>query len=114
MISIENNIDRINIAIKGEFIGQDLLVIVQGGDTPHIGSLSGINKKEDLKTLSFHEHKEYILTEMICNKYKNKINGNLVVCGGIHLDNITKDEIKLVVDMVDKLTEELMKKLKVF
>lgn len=101
------------ILIEMKWIGDDVLIIVEGGDTPHMGCVSISIPHPSLKgdgeqscTSSVWNrtgHKE----EAVCRKLSEaccKKTGKLVVCtGGIHVENIRPEQI-----------EELMGKIELF
>lgn len=78
-------------------IGNDLIYILGGGEKPHVGSIAICEPEKKIQVIKFDGHYDYIVVEPIaqaaCKKYGKKI----VVIGGIHIDNATKDEIDLIV-----------------
>lgn len=106
MILINKKIGRIEINTKAIFMGEDLCLIITGGDTPHLGAVTTLSDA-GMDTLSFGKHKERFITESVSEILKEKFRGNLVICCGIHLNNITMEEIKIVKDMCNKIGEEL-------
>lgn len=110
--------DRIKVTIKAVPVGQDLCVIVAGGDKPHIGcavvSVSRPSLKDDRKNsattsvinLVGHKDDEVLrdVAQILCTKLKK----NVVVTGGIHVDDITGQELTFVMDAVRTLTDTLI------
>ncbi|TAH66830.1 MAG: hypothetical protein EWM47_09670, partial [Anaerolineaceae bacterium] len=87
-------------------IGDDFLVIVTGGDKPHIGAISYGNVNEE-NNIALGEHKELFITEKMFKKLKNICNNNLLITGGIHIDNITKEQIGHVLENCELLIEKI-------
>ena len=105
-------------------IGKDILICVEGGDRPHIGcvvqavprlSLIGDGSKSaTASVLNLTGHKdEYLcrkLAEKICSTF-----GTTTVCtGGFHIDGMSKEQIKEVMEVTEEITEEIVQELKVY
>jgi hypothetical protein len=107
MIRVHRKKGRLEIKAEAYRMGKDLCVIITGGDIPHLGAVTIGSRCEGFKTFLFEHHKENILTEMLADILKNGYSGNFAVCCGIHLDNITRDEIKDSIDLSKDIAEEL-------
>ncbi|MDG5789169.1 hypothetical protein QA612_17055 [Evansella sp. AB-P1] len=82
-------------------IGNDDIIIVTGGTHPHIGAVVvGTWEGEYAKVVSYglpHHKEEDLFTELAkvwCNTFKKTV----VISGGIHIDNATKEDITMLVD----------------
>ena len=93
-------------------MGEDLCVILTGGDKPHLGALTIGSSLVNLNTFTFQGHKENFVTEVIGDILKKEFSGKFVVCCGIHLDDISKNEIQHVLYLCKDITVELCNKLK--
>lgn len=103
-------------------IGNDILLCLEGGTKPHIGcvvqavprlSLTGDGSgSATASVLNLTGHKD----EYLCRQLAEKISSNLgtvVVCtGGFHIDNMTKEQIKEVLQAVNEIAEEILESLK--
>lgn len=112
MIEIKKEFKRIKISLKVIKMGQDLCVILTGGDKPHLGALTTGSSLVNLNTFTFPGHKENFVTEIIGDILKKEFSGNFVVCCGIHLDDISKEEIQKVLYLCEEMVIELCNKLK--
>lgn len=126
--------EKYNIKIDIKEVGDDLLVLVAGGDRPHIGAVSagiskldgaavsdlagahaaakeaagaelyqgeaGSRKKSGLFTLAFPTHRDNFLSDPIASELSKRLNKNVVVLSGVHVDNISKEGIGEIVDMI--------------
>ncbi|MBU2702435.1 hypothetical protein Ga0466249_003562 [Sporomusaceae bacterium BoRhaA] len=111
---------RIKINMKAISIGQDLCVIVTGGNSPHIGcvtlsvprpSLADVNvSSATTSVLNLLGHKDDEAARYVSHVLSSKLNRNVVVTCGIHVDHITAEEIKLTIELVKRLTDTLIQK----
>lgn len=106
MIKIERYYKNINIKLEAIFVGDDLCAVVTGGDKPHVGAISVYSKEEGIKTISLKNHKDYIIGEIFINSIKDSFNGNISVSCGIHIDNISKEQIEDVYECCNKIFQE--------
>lgn len=108
MIEIKKSKNKIQIVLKAIKMGDDLCIIITGGDKPHLGSVTLGEIKEKENTLSLKGHKEHFITSIVYNKLRKYYKGNIVVCAGMHIDNITKNEIDDIMSIVDNLIDSLI------
>lgn len=117
-LSIEKG--RIKIDVKAFLVGEDLCVIISGGDSPHIGcvtlsvprpSLSDFNKNSSTTSvLNLLGHKDDEAAKYVSHKLSLRLNKNVVVTCGIHVDNITSEEIEITLGLLKELTDILIEK----
>jgi len=112
MININKKVNRIEVNLTAFQMGKDLCVILTGGDTPHLGAITAASQSLSPETIVFDTHKENFVTEMIAKILIKEYEGNFVICCGIHLDDIEKQEISDVMDLCKTMTMELCDKLK--
>jgi len=86
-------------------LDDDLVLILGGGEKSHIGGIVFCEQGKKPQTIKFDNHYDYVVLEIMaeaaCKKYKK----NIVVVGGIHIDNATKEEIKIVVNNCKELAK---------
>ncbi|WP_411170101.1 hypothetical protein ACH36K_06310 [Clostridium sp. MB05] len=107
------------IAIK---MGNDLNISIYGGDTPHIGAVAlGIPRESlldknkissSVSILTITGHKEDIIVQNVAKKISSTLNSTVVISCGIHIDNITFDEIESLNSIIDELVNELIQNIK--
>jgi gallate decarboxylase subunit D len=117
-IAIEKG--RIKINMKAITIGKDLCVIISGGDSPHIGCVTLSVPRPSLEdeniissttsVLNLVGHKDDEAARYVSHKLSYKLNKNVVVTCGIHIDNITSEEIKITIDLLKEMTETLIQR----
>lgn len=109
---------RIKVNLKAFLIGQDLCVIVSGGDSPHIGSVTlsiprpsladSNNNSATTSVMNLLGHKDDEAARYVSHTLSSKLNKNVVVTCGIHVDNIKAEEIKTVISLLKELTDMLI------
>jgi gallate decarboxylase subunit D len=113
---------RIVITLEAITVGDDLCVIIYGGDNPHIGCVALSIPRPSLKdasiistttsVLNIIGHKDDEVARYVSYPLSSKLNKNVVVTCGIHVDNITNEEIKTTITLLKSLTDRLIQKLK--
>lgn len=111
---------RVKIDLKAFVIGNDLCVIVSGGDRPHIGCVTlsvprlsladSNNKSATTSVLNLLGHKDDEAAKYISHTLSSRLNKNVVVTCGIHVDNITQKEIEITMCILKELTDKLIDK----
>ncbi len=96
----------IKIKAKTLHVGEDILLIISGGDKPHIGAC-----KLNENTLTLPHHKDDIALNLIYKILKNQTKKNICLVGGIHVNNITQTQINDVLDMCKDLAKKLAQSL---
>ena len=117
------------ILSKGKFtiegqvhqIGPDILVSLWGGTRPHIGAVGIAVPRHSLKdpkqwsatssNFTFLGHKEDTLVKKISERLATQLRKNVVVTAGLHWNSITPQEIKIIENLTEKLSDRILKKL---
>ena len=111
MIQINRKFNRIELNLTAIEMGKDLCIILTGGEA-HLGSVTVGAKGINNETFSVKDHKEYVITKMLAEILKKEYLGNFVICCGIHIDSISKEEISDIYNLSCQITAELCSKLK--
>jgi hypothetical protein len=93
-------------------MGEDIVVLISGGDQPHLGTITAGARLEPIQTVQLQNHKEFYITEEIAVRLRKEFAGNFAICCGTHLDHASKDEIRVLTDMAIQLGKELIGELK--
>lgn len=109
------------VAAEVFFLGADILVVLSGGDTPHIGSIAIALPRPSLadparasSTSSVYNvvgHKDQIIAQRVSEALSAKLKRQVVVVAGFHIDNITREGIGRVVENCDELARTILKEL---
>ena len=100
---------RYSIVLESYKIGKDRLFIIKGGEEEHIGSVTLIDEKDCLQTISKKGHKDYIISERMADIIYDKIGSDLLVICGIHIDNATKNEIDILINNTQTCVDIFLK-----
>ncbi|WP_434510820.1 hypothetical protein [Desulfitobacterium sp. AusDCA] len=113
MISFSETSGRIKADLTCVPMGNDLCVIISGGEVPHLGAVSVSQVRKSLSDsqkissstsiITLLGHKEDALAKEVSESLASQLNKNIVCCCGIHLDNATSTEIETVIIIVKKL-----------
>lgn len=94
------------IAISIRRLGDDILISVRSGDKPHIGavprpSLSGDGTVSTTSSvLNVTGHKDEAICRALAEKASRKYGATVVCVGGFHVDGISAEQIREVVETV--------------
>jgi len=111
---------RMKINLKAITIGEDLCVIISGGNRPHIGCVTLSVPRPSLSDASINSattsvlnllgHKDDEAARYVSHSLSSKLNKHVVVTCGIHVDNITSEEIKITIELIKRLTDTLIQR----
>lgn len=112
---------RLRISLAAIPIGEDLCVLIYGGDRPHIGCVTLSSPRpslQDAKTTSATTsvlnrigHKDDEAARYVSHLLSSRLNKHVVVTCGIHVEHITDEEINVTIEMLKQLTDRLIQDL---
>lgn len=115
---------RFEVFAKVFEIGPDCLVILWGGTRPHVGavgmgqvrpSLRDPNKSAASSSVfTFVGHKEDMAAKMLSEELAKRLGRNTVVAAGIHWDDLTDAEIKIITKLSQSILEKIVEKFTIF
>jgi hypothetical protein len=110
---------RIKITFEAIQAGEDLCVVIYGGDDPHIGCVILSVPRPSLKdesiisatasVLNVIGHKDDEVARYVSQTLCSQLNKNVAVTCGIHVDNITDEEIQVTLALLKILTDKFLK-----
>jgi hypothetical protein len=108
---------RMEIHVVAVSIGSDLSVTVFGGQEPHIGCVTLSIPRPSLdnpdiissttSVLNLTGHKDDDVAKYMSHMLSSRLKRNVVVTGGIHVDEIRPDEIEETRRIIKDITEEM-------
>lgn len=118
MLKITKKFKTHNINCFAIKMGTDWNLSIYGGDIPHIGaialgiprpSLKDKNKiSSSVSVLTITGHKEDIIAQKIAKNLSSMLNSTVVVSCGIHIKDITFEEIQQLDTTINHLIDELI------
>ena len=110
-----------DVAAGVQWMGADLLVGIWGGEKPHIGAASIAESRPSLadpartsataSVFCFVGHKEDELAKAAAVKLAKTLQTHVVVAAGIHWDDISKEDIRKIMDNCGQLVELILEKI---
>lgn len=105
------------IQVQLQQIGPDLLLLITGGDHPHIGAVTTLSPQTVAKTVRFpsHDgrlHKDGVLSELLAKQIQPVIKGTCTITAGVHVDQISQRQIMAASTMVKTLGQQVVRWLK--
>lgn len=100
---------RYTVRLTSQKIGEDLLVIITGGEKEHIGSATLKEEKDGIQTISKKNHKDYVVAEQLIELIYDTIKKDILVVCGIHIDHATKEEIDILIQNARKCVDIFLK-----
>lgn len=98
---------RTRVWLDKRNVGEDLVYVVGGGEREHVGAIVFCEPGREPQVIRSGTHKDHIvlvpLAQAACDKYQRKV----VVAGGIHVDDITKEEIETIIQNCKELESDL-------
>lgn len=110
------------LEVSAAFVGEDVLVCLQGGERPHLGCVVQTEPRESLtgdgsvsatsSVLNYLGHKDEVVCRYVAEKISRELKRRVVCTGGFHKDGITIEEIREVQRAVETVTEKIVVKLR--
>ncbi len=104
---------RVTLEAVSVPMGNDLCLVITGGDRPHLGAVALAQARPSLQdsskvsastsVLTVLGHKEDILARTAAQCLAAGLNRTVVVCCGIHVDAILPDELHFVEEAIERL-----------
>jgi len=105
---IKKKLSFAEIEFEIQPVGEDISIIVRGGDKPHIGStvlaiprksLADVEKFSCTSSvLNIVGHKDEFICRLVAENFCKKYKAVTVCTGGFHVDNLTAEKIQEVID----------------
>lgn len=122
LVTVESGKGKYRLTALVVPAGEDLVVSITGGDTPHVGAVAvahcapGVNRKDRLdvsaSVMTLPGHKEDEIARMVAMKLAKAFSVNVAVAAGMHWDGISKLGIAAVVENSRRLCEAIILQLK--
>jgi hypothetical protein len=117
-LSVRTQEPDYEVAAEAVRIGADLLVYIWGGERPHIGSVAAAQPRPSssdprltsatASVFTYLGHKEDVVTKYVAETLSARLGTNVVVTAGIHWDNLTGQNIDVVIERCREITNSLV------
>jgi gallate decarboxylase subunit D len=97
MLMIISGEGKHRVTLEKQKIGEDVLLVLQGGEQPHVGAAVVCEPGKKSKSVRLGSHKDYIVLEPLAQMASKKYNKTVVAVGGIHIENATKYDIDKII-----------------
>ena len=115
-LSVGDGIFKVIAEVK--IIGDDLMISVWGGIKPHVGSISVSVPRPGLKdntsmsstssVINLIGHKDEVVARKFSEQLAAKFNKNAIATAGIHIDDITENQINILMQNMTDLCRDIM------
>ncbi len=113
VIDIEARQGRIHLRARVLFMGQDICILLDGGQKPHMGAACTVFSSGQ-SAYCLPAHREDELAHRVAKHIHDTFACTATCLCGIHVPKISKDEIQVISAMVDRLILELTSKIQFF
>ena len=120
-LSLTEGVPPYHVLAEVNSIGDDLVVMISGGEKPHVGAVAiGIprsslanpeNVSATASVFAMVGHKEDDLARIMARKLAASLQRNVVVTVGIHVDQILPEGIGSIEQSCRNILEELINQL---
>ena len=102
---------RVGLTVRALRAGGDWVVVVTGGDVPHVGALALAAPGEPPRVLGRPGHREAEPAVPLAGELATLLGAAVAVAVGVHLDAITPSELREVVALLEGVPGELAERL---
>ena len=107
--------DRMQINLSAYYLGRDIIIQLYNNNahlgTVAMGEYDHEEARASVSVITRPGHRDNVIAQKIALTVSKQIKGPTCVIAGIHIDNITKDEIGQIIKRVDLLAVKLCKQL---
>lgn len=96
---------KYTVWLRMEELGENRLYMLGGGERTHIGGVVVKEPDNEIQVIRLGGHYDHQVLEPIAIAACEKYSTTVVVVGGIHVDNASKNEIEKLVENCKELEE---------
>ena len=111
LIELSARRGRISLRLACRAMGEDLCVMLSGGDREHIGAVALAAPGEELRSLPRPGHREDDLARDLASRLARELEVAVCVTCGIHVDRLRPEELPIILAMAQELTDRLLERL---
>ncbi|MBU0496364.1 MAG: hypothetical protein KKC68_00935 [Candidatus Thermoplasmatota archaeon] len=107
---ISTDTGKYHIWLEDHHIGSHILLILSGGEQPHIGGIVISEPHKPSQIIQLNSHLDHLVLQPLAEHTSRHYNTTVVATGGIHIDNASKTDIARILKNCNNLTTRLLKK----
>ncbi len=107
MIEFSHTEGRVNVRLRALNLGQDLCILLDGGQKPHIGAVATTYSQGTAHTC-LPGHREDVLAQHMAQSIQKHLCCTVTCICGIHIPQITGEEIAKVYDIAELLLQQYL------
>ncbi len=116
-VIVENSGSKRSLSAVVTVVGVDLVVVIGGGEQPHVGSTviaqpCGVGRSPSCSVLTIPPHKEEAIARSVAERLCRVFNRVVVVTAGVHEHKLDLHGIEQYLDLATRLEERLVEELK--
>jgi len=96
---------KYRVWLKRYTLGSHLVFFLGGGEQPHVGSVVVAEPGKPVQVVLLEGHRDDVVLRPIAERACEKYQTTVVVVGGVHVDNASEDEIRLLVENCRRLLD---------
>lgn len=81
---------------KHEGLGGDMVLILGGGERPHVGAVVLKVPGEEVQTITSGTHKDHHVLVPLAEAASRRYGNVIVATGGVHIDHATPEDIRII------------------
>lgn len=112
MIELHGGDGRTRLRLRALHMGEDICILLDGGHRPHVGAAALASPGAPAPTLTLPGHREDELARRLAQELSAALNAAVAVVCGIHITDVTQDEIAQVYETAFTLARELSGRLR--
>lgn len=115
---MEKYYNELRVRLRVERMGNDLCVMISGGDAPHIGSVAIAEPRESLRrdgrysatvsTFNFIGHKDDEIANAAAHAVAAQANCRAVVLCGLHYEKIDNEKITAIHTLTERMIHDIL------
>lgn len=115
---IKKELSFTKLIVKVQKVGKDLVVVIEGGDKPHIGCTVLSIPRDSLKTagkisctssvINITGHKDEEICRYIAEAVCRSKHAITVCTGGFHVENMSEQQLKEVLEVIPEIILEIL------
>ncbi|NTV91558.1 MAG: hypothetical protein HGA22_14565 [Clostridiales bacterium] len=120
-LQVSRDAHGLTITARALFSGNDIAVVVSGGDKPHIGSVSTAIPHEPLNgpgdrsstvsTINLTGHRDNEIGDIFAREIARQTGRVCVVACGVHIDKFAKADVEWIMLLARSVLEEFIEKI---